>query len=153
MSHISSVTLKIRDLTALKAAVKDLGLIWAEGQRTYNWYGVSVGDSPIPEGMTKEMLGKCEHAIKLAGVNYEIGVVRLPAGHYTLGFDSWNCGTGPNGVPCDGGRIAQKLGDKLQKLVQSYAVNAATLAARAKGWCVQKQTLPNGTVKLSMTGV
>lgn len=153
MSHVTSISLKILDLRALKAAVLEMGGEWVEGKTTYNWWGVSVGDAPIPEGMTKEMLGKCSHCIRVPGVNYEIGVVRMPQGHYTLAFDAYNYGAGPNRIPADGGKLVQKFGDGLKKLVQSYAVSVATLKAKASGWIVNKQHLPNGAVKLTMSGV
>lgn len=153
MSHVTTISVKILDLRALKAAIKEFGAEWIEGKREYNWWGISVGDTPLPEGMTKDMLGKCDHVIKLPGANYEIGVVKMPGGHYTLAYDSYNYGSGPNNVPADGQKLLNKFGDGLKKLVQTYAVCKATLEAKAKGWMVNKQTLANGTVKLSLTGV
>jgi hypothetical protein len=153
MSHVTTVSIKIKDLQALKAAIKEFGAEWIEGRKEYNWWGVSVGDTPLPEGMTKEMLGKCDHVIKLPGVNYEIGVVKMPAGHYTLAYDSYDYGRGPNRVPADGGKLLAKFGDGLKKLTQAYAVAKATIEAKAKGWIVNRQTLGNGAIKLTLSGV
>lgn len=154
MSHITAVSLKILDLRALRAAVQEMGAQFIEGKTTYNWWGISVGNKPIPKGMTKEMLGRCSHVIKVPGVNYEIGVVKTAQGHYTLAYDAYNWGHGPNNIPADGGKLEEKFGQGLKKLVQSYAVAKATLEARAKGWMVvSRQTLANGSVKVVMQGV
>ena len=80
MSHMTTIAIQVKDLAALKAAVIELGALWMEGQRTHKWYGQSVGDYPLPKGVTVDMLGKCDHAIKVPGVNYEIGVVKLADG-------------------------------------------------------------------------
>ena len=138
MSHVNSVSLVIKDMAALKAACEQLGLTFVEGQRNIAWYGTGLPTQ-----------GACEHAIKVPGARYEIGVYRGVTGNgtsasYVLGFDSYGSGGGP---------ITKLLGKGLEKLNQAYAVAKATLEARARGWMVQKQTLPNGTVKLTMTGV
>ena len=54
MSHIAKIDIEIKDLVALNEACKNLGLTFKQGQRQYKWFGEFVGDSPMPEGMTKE---------------------------------------------------------------------------------------------------
>jgi hypothetical protein len=152
MSHISVITITIKDLNALKAAVREFGAEFIEGQRTYAWWGKSVGDTPLPAGMTNEQLGKCDHCIKVEGVNYEIGVVKTKDG-YTLAYDAYNRGAGPNGIRADGGKLLAKFGNGLKKLVQSYALNVAEMKARSAGWLTRRTALPNGAVKLSLTGM
>ncbi len=44
MSHVATIEIQIKDLAALKQAAKDLGLEFRENQKTYRWYGYSVGD-------------------------------------------------------------------------------------------------------------
>lgn len=149
MSHVTTIKIEIKDLNALIAACQEHGAIFVRDQKAYNWYGVSVGDYPLPAGITKDQLGKCDHAIKLPGVNYEIGVVRLPNGNYTLAYDFYG-GDGPGYGRHDGHKLLQKFGDGCQKLVQSYAVHKATLEARKRGYTVTKKTLPNGAVKLTV---
>lgn len=148
MSHVTTISVTIKDLAALKAAVKEFGCEWVEGKKKYTWFGQSVGDYPIPAGMTAEALGKCDHVIKVPGVNYEIGVVKLPQGGYTLAYDFYG-----NWGLHDGQKLLGKFGDGLKKLVQTYAVQVATMKAKASGWMTQRTTLPNGTIRLSMTGV
>ena len=150
MSHITQVALRIRDLSALKAAVKEHGCLWLEGKQTYEYYGQVVGDYPLPKGMTKEMAGKCSHAIKIPGVRYEIGVVQATDGQgYILAYDFYGYG---HSSLHDGHKLLEKFGDGLKKLTQSYAVHVASMKAKAMGWMVQKQTLPSGAIKLCMTG-
>jgi hypothetical protein len=148
MSHVASIDIAINDLTALKAAVKELGCEWREGQLNYKWYGTSVGDYPLPKGMTVEMLGKCSHAIKVPGVNYEIGVVKMPDGTFTLAYDFY----GYDGGTHDGHKLLAKFGEKLGKLVQGYAVHRATLEAQRKGLRVIRTTTANGSIRLAITG-
>lgn len=150
MSHIASIKVEIRDLNALKLAVAELGGQWAEGKQTYTWYGQWVGDTPLPAHLSRDDLGKCAHVIKVPGVHYEVGVVRLPNGHYTLAYDFFN---GGGGTKHDGHKLMQRFGEGCQKLVQTYAVHKATLAAKAKGYLVSRQSMPNGGVKLVMTNV
>ena len=60
MSHISKIELEIQSLEDLKLACKRLGFTFIENQNTYQWYGRWVGDSPLPEGINIDDLGKCE---------------------------------------------------------------------------------------------
>jgi hypothetical protein len=144
MSHVTAIDINITDLKALQGAVQELGAEWRGGQKTYEWYGHSVGDYPLPAGFTAADLGKCEHAIRLAGTDYEIGVVKKKDGSgYTCLYDFW----GP------GMKLKSHFGDGLAKLKQMYGVHKATAAARAKGYMVQRRPQKNGTIKLVVTGV
>jgi hypothetical protein len=122
----------VSDLAALDAACKELGLTLMRGQKTQNYYsGTSA----------------CEHAIKVPGTNWEIGLLASKTGKgFDLAFDDYAYGA-------NGGVIGKKLGNGLEKLKQAYAVNVAALKARAQGWMTHRTTLANGTVKLVMTGV
>lgn len=71
-------------------------------------------------------------------------------GTYNLAFDGYGY---DGGRRHDGHKLLEKFGDGLKKLTQTYAVQVATMAAKAKGWMVSRQTLPSGMVKLTMTGV
>jgi len=111
VSHVAKVELKILDLKALKTAAESLGLEFVEGQETYRWYGRSVGDYPLPEGLTSADLGKCNHAIRIPGnpSAYEIGVRQNADGKgYTLLWDFWQGGYGlQTAIGKDGGRLKQ----------------------------------------------
>ncbi len=139
MSHITAITVQIKSLAALRAAVAEFGAEFIEGKTTYEWYGRTTG--PVPAGLKAEELGKCSHVIRIPGVKYEIGVVHRPDGTYTLAYDSWGDGQG----------LLKKFGEGCGKLVQSYAVHTATMAAKAKGMLVRRQTQDNGAIKLVIT--
>ena len=147
MSHIESIELVLSDLEALEAGAKRF-----EGQlvkqSTYRWFGKSVGDYPLPKGMTKEDLGKCDYAIKLPGVNYEVGVVKVEGG-YRLAYDFY----GYDRSEHDGHKLKAIFGDQLSKLRQAYAAEIAKKVAKRKGWRVKETTLPNGALKLQFAGM
>jgi len=63
MSHVAMIDLTIDDLQSLRRAAERCGLELVE-QDTYEWYGYSVGDYPLPAGFTKEELGRCQYAIR-----------------------------------------------------------------------------------------
>ena len=104
MSHVETVKVNITDLEALKKACERLGVEFHEGQTHYEWYGHSVGDYPIPAGLTKTDLGHCAHAIHVPGVKYEIGIVPNKSGKgYTLAYDFWGPGQGLQKKFCNPG--------------------------------------------------
>ncbi len=127
MSHVVKVKVKIRNLDALRSAASKLGLEMTE-KSTYRWYGTHVGDYPLPEGFSKEDLGKCQFAISVPGKPnaYEIGVVKDPAspGEYTLLWDFWSRGYGLQDV----------VGDDARKLTDAYTLEAARITATEQGW-------------------
>jgi len=128
MSHVSTIDLKIKSLEAVKAMCKRMGWEFRENQKKYAWFGRWVGDSPMPEGMTVDQLGKCDHAIHVPGSSYEIGLVKR-GDHYTAVWDYWSSG-----------QLLRPLGgQEAPKLKQAYAVEAAKLEARKRGWLVKER--------------
>jgi hypothetical protein len=135
MSHVVTDALQIRDLPALRAAVARLGLDWAEGERSYKWFGRLVGDTPADPSIP---WGQCDHVIRLRaddpdrrsyGENaYEIGVCRLDSGAYALRYDYW----GP------GRWIQNRLGQDLRVLRQEYGAQVAERKIRALGYRVRR---------------
>ncbi len=89
MSHIARIELEIYSLEELRRACKQLGLTFCEGQQTYEWYGRWVGDAELPEGLSVDDLGKCDHAIKVPGATYEIGIKKIGS-KYQLLYDYWH---------------------------------------------------------------
>lgn len=141
MSHVTTCELEVRDLDALESAVKEMGATLTRGVKEYAWYGTSVGDYPIPKGMTVETLGKCDHVIRVPGVGYEVGVVQTVPGKYTLAYDFYGPGRG----------LLAKFGERMNKLKQMYGVHVATRTAQKRGMNVQRvQT--SGGIRLVMTG-
>ena len=73
-------------------------------------------------------------------------LVRLPGWIYPVVFD-----TRSGQVRFDnyGGRWGEQV--QLDRFLQAYAVEKATLEARRKGHTVTEQTLDNGSIKLTVT--
>ena len=145
MSHVIKIRTVLKDIDAVEATCQELGLTFKRNQKTYAWWGRSVGDYPLPAGFTVADLGKCEHAIGVPGTSWEIGVVKLKDGTgYTLLFDFF----GSQGRP-----LLEAIGGKeAQKFTQLYGVNVVTRQQRALGRCVVRQVQPNGVVRLQVTG-
>ena len=148
MSHVAAVKLKITDLNALRAACAELGLQFMEGQKTWAWFGQWMNDYAATDaayklGIDPADYGKSEHAIRLPGCHYEIGVVRNNKGELTLAYDFFR----------EGRKIKNALGAGCEKLVQHYGLCQAQMLAKAKGYVTQRKLQPNGDIKLVVTGL
>lgn len=130
MSHITTSKAKILDLDALETAVQKLGGTLVRGKRTYNWYGRSVGDTAIPEGMSKAELGHCDHAIQLPGVHYEVGVISR-GDHYITACDYYGY---DGNSRHDGHKLVRAFGEGLSKLELEYQMEVVRRTATANGW-------------------
>ena len=145
MSHVATVEVQITDLDALKAACEGLGLAFVEGKTEFRWYGVSVGDAPLPEGFTREDMGKCDHCLSLRDNldAYEVGVVRRRDGKpgFLLMYDEWRGGYGLEAI----------IGQKAARLKQGYATQVTVRQMRKKGYRVTQATLESGAIRLTCT--
>ena len=131
----------MKDLEALKTAVRKLGLEWREGQQNFRWYGRFMNDSQVPQGFSPNEYGKCLHAIAVPGNSqaYEVGVVRNPNGHgWSLLWDAWNGGFG----------LQERVGEKACRLKQRYAAEVATKQARRQGFRVSERVQADGKIRL-----
>lgn len=138
MSHISKIELEINSIDMLKKACQRLQLEFCEGQKTYTWYGKWVGDTPLPEGISIDALGKCDHAIRVPGANYEIGIVKT-GNKYRLLYDYWRAG-----------KLEKVLGKGLGKLKQAYTIERVNQEARFKGYRIQEKKMDK-SIRLVMT--
>ncbi len=157
MSHVASIELNVVDLDCLEKACADLGLVFKRNQQSYEWFGESVGDYPLPDGFKASDLGKCEHAIgfpdgtvgrypngkECVEKPYELGVVKRRDGKpgYTLLWDFFMGGYG----------LQDKIGENAGKLKQQYGAQVAIKQARKQGFSVQQKRLPNGKIQLVMS--
>ena len=132
MSHVAKIELEITDLDALKAACQRLGLEFRCGKRTYTWYGEYMGDHPLPEGLSVQDLGKCDHAIHVPGASYEVGVVKRN-GRYLLLWDFWHAGG-----------LEHVLGRNAGRLKQAYAIERTRREALRKGYRITESKTQNG---------
>jgi hypothetical protein len=117
MSHISKIELEVKDLGTLGQACRRLGLELIKGQRTFKWFGAEDG--------------KCDHAIKVPGSTYEIGVLKVDNGF---------------GLQCDyyDPAIGKAVGQNGGLLKQAYAVERTKVEARRKGYTVIEKATPQG---------
>lgn len=140
-SHVAKILIQIKDLAALKAAAKTLGLEFVENQKTYRWYGHHVGDYPLPAGFKSSDLGKCDHVIRIPNNDraYEIGVVKKKDGTpgYELLWDFWQGGYG----------LCDAIGKDGEKLIQEYTTSVATRFYQKNGFRVNR-TMKDGKVVL-----
>ena len=128
MSHVSMIEMEEKyDIAALKQMCKDQNWEWRENQKTYKWYGQFMDDYPLPPGFTRHDLGRCDHAIKIPGASYEIGVVKK-GGEWKLLWDFW-----------ESGGLQQKLGQNAGLLKQSYGMAKTRVTAKLnKRRCYQR---------------
>ena len=138
MSHVAKIEMEIKDLDTLRTACEQLGLQFMAGQHTYRWYGESVGDYPIPEGFTTDDMGKCDHAIRVPGASYEVGVVQRN-GKYLLLWDFYSAGG-----------LERVLGKGAGRLKQAYSVERVRREATLKGYHVQERKTEQG-IRLVLT--
>jgi len=124
MSHTEVIDLEVTDLKCLANTCKRMGGQLILNQNTYKWYGRFMNDYPLPEGLSEHDLGKCEHAIKFPGINYEVGVVKSKTqkGAYSLMWDFWDKS------------LKKKMGgEQAIAFKQHYTMEKGRLAAKAKG--------------------
>lgn len=145
MSHVAVIDVECKDLKALDKACQALGLVLLLNQRTYRWYGRSVGDYPIPAGLTAADLGRCDHAIAIPNDSraYQIGVVKRRDGKpgYQLLWDFYAGGYG----------MEAKVGKDAIKLRDRYAAEVAGAIYRKKGYRVKIQQQADDTLELVAT--
>lgn len=130
--------IKIRNLEALKAACRELGAELKEGIDRFVCYQTLNGN-----------VQHCAYAIKIPGVNYEVGVQKSADG-YSLAFDFYS--SPYDEQKHDGKKLLEKFGPNCQKLVQYYGVAAATIEFQSKGMFVSRTQEANGEIRLTATG-
>jgi len=140
MSHISKIEIVIHSLADLKDACGKLGFQFMENQKTFKWYGTGnrVANSTLPEGVSAEDMGKCDHAIRVVECEYEIGVIRQGS-HYILLWDHYSLGG-----------LTKIIGPNAGKLKQAYTVSRVRKEARRKGYRVIEKKMDQG-VRLVLT--
>ncbi len=122
MSHLNTGTSVIRDIACLEAAVKTFAGCTMQPAKSFRAY----------------LGGECEHAITVPKSYYQLGVVKQKDGTYRLAYDA------------DESRIPQTFGDKLCKLQQQYNRQRVLKSARAKGFTVNEQKQPDGSIRLQL---
>lgn len=147
MSHVVSSSIRIHDLECLKRALKKFpNLRFQEGQKTFTWFGEWVGDydkadAAYKNGIAPEDYGKCDHALRLDGNIYEIGIVKRKDGDgYSLVWDFY----------ADGRNISDYIGKGAEKLLVEYSTEFCRMHAEAEGMMFN-QTEDSEYVMIEMT--
>jgi hypothetical protein len=117
MSHISKIELEVNDLTTLKRACARLGLRFVESQKTFKWFGYEEG--------------RCDHAIKVPGATYEIGVTKKGT-LYELQCDYFDYA------------LSNVIGQNGGLLKQAYAIERTKTEARRKGYSIIEKRTDSG---------
>lgn len=148
MSHIVLCSMEVKSLPAVKAACKRLGMEFRQGQKTFRWFGVSVGDYPVPDGIKPAQIGQCDHALHVPGVNYEVGLRQnAKTGGYKLAYDFY----GSHGEH-DGQKLQAKVGNNCGLFMQAYGLELGKIEARARGRLVTEKVMANGIINLQIAG-
>ena len=139
MSHVSHIQLRIFDLNAIKRACTRMGFEFAENQKTYEWYGTLAEPDkyPLPEGITQDQLGHCDHAIKIPSARYEVGVLKRN-GSYMLVCDFWDT------------KLKRAIGENGGLLKQAYGVEVIKEAARKKRFAYSEKQVNSG-IEITIT--
>jgi hypothetical protein len=116
MSHMSKIELQVKDLSILSTACARLGLELIKSKQSFKWYGKEA---------------PCDHAIKVPGAEYEIGVIHRD-GLYELNCDYYDRNLG---------KVIGKNGGRLK---QAYAIEKTMTEARRKGYSVLERKTDNG---------
>lgn len=124
MSHIAQIELEIQDLSILKQACTQLNLHFVQNQTTYRWYGDTA---------------TCDHAIRVPGADYEVGVVKRGNKHILL-WDSWSTGG-----------LEQALGRNAGLLKQAYAVARVKQQAHLGKYKLRQHQTADGTIQLTLS--
>ena len=125
MSHFTSIQTQIRDIAALRAACQEMGLT-VESKASARGYGSNKHKGDL--------------VIRLKGP-YDIAVNQQQDGTFGLTCDWWD------------GYVEREVGRNYGRLLQLYAVHKAQAEARRKGYTTRRQTLGDGSIKLTIGGV
>ena len=152
MSHVASVDLIVTDLDALEKVCTELGMQLCRGQRTWKWYGrwmddYAAEDAAYKNGIKPEQYGHGEHAIRLPGCEYEIGLVPVEEGKkWRVVYDFY--GPGQALAKACGGQALPGLKDTYGAMVT--AKHYSTLMPGQKPWQVKTTKLPTGAIQVKM---
>jgi hypothetical protein len=124
VSHFTTINTQVKDIEALRAACKEIGLELVQNA-TARWFASQTL--------------KGDYVIKLRGP-YDVALNRQQDGSYGLTTDWWN------------GHVEKELGKNFGKLLQLYGVHKATMEARKKGLGVLRRQKTDGSIKLILLG-
>ena len=125
MSHFTTINTQLKDIAALREACRELGVELIENTQARGYGGNAH---------------KGEYVIKLKGP-YDIALQRQKDGTYGLTTDWW------------AGHVEKEVGPQFGRLLQLYAVHKTRIEARRKGFTVCRQSLADGSIRLTLGGI
>lgn len=160
MSHVVTINMEIKDLTALENVCKRQGWQFRRNQKEYIYWGRFLDDSPIARevfeteaeyqrvlGMPSEerkaymnkLYGKCDHAISVPGCKYEVGVLDK-GGRYVLAWDYVDY------------KLCEAMGgSEANTLKKLYAAEKTKLEAQKQGYKVYEEQKQDGSLLLTLS--
>lgn len=125
MSHMTTISIEVRDLEALEQACRRLGLTLVRGKNKARFYNHNTAE--------------CDHVIEVPASAHDIGVVKEADGTYRLQTDFYGM---------EGERVKKLCGDDLSKLMQAYGVEKSKVEARRKGFSCFEEVMQDGTIRV-----
>lgn len=146
MSHTTSIrSIKIQSIPALEAAVAELA---GKGIR------VSLISNATPRAyyQGQQGMGKADYVIQLADAPYDVGIYKDGEnGGYEARTDFF-MGSVEKILGARASSQEHVQQARMGKLFQAYAINAAQLEARRKGYSTRRIAGADGVEKLVVTG-
>ena len=124
MSHFTTIKTQIRDVEALRMAVKELGLTLAENASARGYASNET---------------KGDYVIRLKGP-YDVALNKTEGGAYGLTTDWWD------------GHVEKEMGANFGRLLQLYGVHKTMIESRKRGRLVRRQAQQDGSIKLTIGG-
>lgn len=125
MSHFATITTQIKDVSALREACRELGVDLLENAEARGY---------------SQNRQHGDFVIRLRGP-YDIAVNRQQDETYGLTCDWWD------------GHVEKEVGANYGRLLQLYGVHKTRIEAHKKGYTTRRQTLGDGSIKLTIGGL
>ena len=124
MSHFTTIKTQIRDVEALRMAVKEMGLALAENATARGYASNET---------------KGDYVIRLKGP-YDVALNKTEGGAYGLTTDWWD------------GHVEKEMGANFGRLLQLYGVHKTIIESRKRGRLIRRQAQTDGSIKLTIGG-
>ena len=125
MSHFTTIKTQIKDIDALRLALREMGLALFPNA---NARGYSSNET------------HGDFVIRLRGI-YDIALNKQPDGSYGLIADLY------------AGHVENEVGQNYGKLLQLYGIHKTMQEARKKGYSALRKTQADGSIKLILTNL
>ena len=151
MSHIVKISIEIKDLDALAAAARALGLELMRNQRTYKHYGAGEEQDGLPEGFTvrktwvSAIMRCASRASRQLARITKLARLASPSGAMVdRALSCWP-------ICLSMGRLPEYVGANAERLKQNYSSEVAKRTLQKQGYRVQSTTKPDGRIVLQAT--